>query len=128
MNNLHQLPTISSLLRYTLPHQLHNVEITRKFENFQIDKRKFLKSAHENFRHCPVSALLSECDCRDYLVSILAACHSAKCHQVAGMFAVLPFSTPLMDILYKVSPNKRKVYRGSQDDNWNTSVILPSHQ
>ena len=136
MNNLHQLPTISSLLRDTLPHQLHNVEITRKFENFQIDKRKFLKSANVKcvftrslvFTHCPVSALLSECDCRDYLVSILAACHSAKCHQVAGMFAVLPFSTPLMDILYKVSPNKRKVYRGSQDDNWNTSVILPSHQ
>ena len=46
MNNLHQLPTISSLLRYTLPPQLHNVEITRKFENFQIDKRKFLKSAN----------------------------------------------------------------------------------
>ena len=121
MNNLHQLPTISSLLRYTLPHQLHNVEITRKFENFQIDKRKFLKSANVKcvytqclvFTHCPVSASLSECDCRDYLVSILAACHSAKCHQVAGMFAVLPFSTPLMDILYKVSPNK-SVWRFSK--------------
>ena len=120
MNNLHQLPTISSLLRYTLPHQLHNVEITRKFENFQIDKRKFLKSANVkcvytifSVRQCPVSALLSECDCRDYLVSILAACHSAKCHQVAGMFAVLPFSTPLMDILYKVSPNK-SVWRFSK--------------
>ena len=48
MNNLHQLPTISSLLRYRLPASLHNVEITRKFENFQIDKRKFLRSANVN--------------------------------------------------------------------------------